>query len=330
MSKNLDKARLWRLGLAAAATGIGYVYHAMSQERSLKSKVIQDGLRVKKEADRFMPANKKIQATEAYANRPKNHEDLFFITRDDKAQILRGKNGVLIDLETNVLSLTTANPWIIYFHGGSGIDTLQEKEWHFVQKLAKSFEGEAYVSPVLIRSFANHSIIDEAKRLSNLITDMANQMGRSVDQLYFVSSDTGAIPALLVADFLSQDKLKIERVFLLSPWLNGTFEDVTVNPKDVLYDATRVNAIRTIWQQKNPALNYAKMPTEELPAIDFVNGTDDSFACDGHWLYKRLRAHNQQSNYYQFDFMHHQFYLDAIPESQEVIEIIHQQIIGGE
>ncbi|RPA60772.1 alpha/beta hydrolase [Aerococcus agrisoli] len=330
MSKKLDNARLWRLGLAAAATGIGYVYHAMSQERSLKSKVIQGGLRVKKEADRFMPTDKKIQATEAYANRPKNHEDLFFITRDDKAQILRGKNGVLIDLETNLLSSTTANPWIIYFHGGSGIDTLQEKEWRFVQKLAKSFDGQANVSAVLIKSFANQSIIDEARRISNLIHEMAKQLGRSLEDVYFVSSDTGAIPALLTADFLVQDKLKIKRVFLLSPWLNGTFDDVTVNPKDVVYDATRVNAIKTLWRQKNPALNYAKMPTEELPAIDFVNGTDDSFACDGHWLHKRLRAHNQQSNYYQFEFMHHQFYLDQIPESQEVIDIIHQQIIAAE
>ncbi|OYW70603.1 MAG: alpha/beta hydrolase, partial [Aerococcus viridans] len=97
MSKK-DNNRLWRLGLAAAATGVGYVYHAMSQERSLRSKVIQDGMRIKREANRLTPANSKKQATEDLAKRSINHENLFFITRDQSSEIHRGKNGVMVEL----------------------------------------------------------------------------------------------------------------------------------------------------------------------------------------------------------------------------------------
>lgn len=335
MSKK-DNNRLWRLGLAAAATGVGYVYHAMSQERSLRSKVIQDGMRIKREANRLTPANSKKQATEDLAKRSINHENLFFITRDHASEIHHSKKGVMVELtgidnepalDTRGESQETDKAWIIYFHGGSGIHTLKEREWAFAKKVNDRFETEADVSIPLLRSFANYDLRAEAGRITALIKEIAEKIGRSLENVYFLASDTGAIPALLVADRMDQIGYPVKRVILLSPWLNTSFDDVNVNPNDVQFDATKVNALKTIWRDKNPALNYAKMPIDSMPAVDFINGTDDSHACDGRWLHRRLRAHNHTSNYYQFDYMHHEFYLNNLPESQEVIDIIHQQIM---
>jgi len=335
MSKQ-DNNRLWRLGLAAAATGVGYVYHAMSQERSVRSKVIQDGMRIMREANRLTPANSKKQATVDLAKRNINHENLFFITRDHASKIHRGQKGVMVeltDIDTEPTSNTqrdsqeTDKAWIIYFHGGSGIHTLQERERAFARKIANRFEDEANVSIPLLRSFANYDLASETGRLTSLIVEIAEKTGRSLRNVYFLASDTGAIPALLVADRMDQIGSPVKRMILLSPWLNTSFDDVNINPNDVQFDAIKVNALKTIWREKNPALNYAKMPIDSMPAVDFINGTDDSHACDGRWLHRRLRAHNHTSNYYQFDYMHHAFYLNNIPESQEVIDIIHQQIM---
>lgn len=330
-----DHQRLLRLGLAAAATGVGYVYHAMSQERSIRSKVIQDGMRIRKEADRLTPKNTKEEATKELAKRSINHENLFFITRDQTAKIQRGKAGVMVDLQTpdaqeeaQVNAPPPDQPWIIYFHGGSGIHTLQEREWAFARKIKDRFKGKAQVSIPLLRSFANYDLGSEAGRLTALIEEIAEETGRSLQNVYFIASDTGAIPALLVADRMDQADNPVKRMILLSPWLNTSFDDVNIHPNDVQYDATKVNALKTIWQDKNPALNYAKMPTDLMPIVDFINGSDDSHAYDGRWLHRRLRAHNQISNYYQFDYMHHEFYLHNLPESQEVIDIIHQQIMS--
>lgn len=327
--KEKDNQRLWRIGLAAAATGIGYVYHAISQERSIRSKVIQDGMRIKREADRLTPSKKKEQATAEIASQVKNHENLFFITREKKQEIHRGKNGVLIDVASHEQEEHQSElPWVIYFHGGSGINTLQEREWRFVQKMDQIFQGEAVVSAILLRSFANYKLSDEAERLTRLIEEIATKTGRSLNKVYFVCSDTGAMPGLLVADRMSQFAQAINGMFLLSPWLNASFDDVNIHPEDVQYDATRANALKTVWGEQNPSLNYAKMPTDGLPAIEMINGSDDTHAYDSRWLHRRLRAHNQKSNYYQFDYMHHEFFLNNIPESQEVLEIIRQQIIG--
>ena len=336
MSKK-DNNRLWRLGLAAAATGVGYVYHALSQERSLRSKVIQDGMRIKREANRLTHANSKKQATEDLAKRSINHENLFFITRDQASEIHRGKNGVMVELtgidskpalDTRGDSQETDKAWIIYFHGGSGIHTLKEREWAFARKVNDRFGTGADVSIPLLRSFANYDLEAETGRITALIEEIAEKTGRSLENVYFLSSDTGAIPALLVADRMDQIGQPVKRVILLSPWLNTSFDDVNINPNDVQFDATKVNALKTIWRDKNPALNYAKMPIDSMPAVDFINGSDDSHACDGRWLHRRLRAHNHTSNYYQFDYMHHEFYLNNLPESQEVIDIIHQQIMN--
>ena len=333
MSKK-DQQRLWRLGLAAAATGVGYIYHAMSQERSLRSKVIQDGMRIKREAERFTSKNTKQQATADLAKRSINHENLFFITRDHSSEIHRGQQGVMIDMieqntapDPQVSGKDEDQPWIIYFHGGSGIHTLQEREWTFARKINQQFQTEAKVSIPLLRSFANYDLASETGRITSLIEEIAKKMGRSLQNVYFLASDTGAIPALLVADRMDQIGYPIKRVILLSPWLNTTFEDVHIHPDDVQFDVTKVNALKTIWQERNPALNYAKMPIESMPVVDFINGSDDSHACDGRWLHRRLRAHNHTSNYYQFDYMHHEFYLNNLPESQEVIDIIYQQIM---
>lgn len=333
MSKR-DQQRLWRLGLAAAATGVGYVYHAMSQERSVRSKLIQDGMRIKREADRLTPKNTKKQATEDLAKTSINHENLFFITRDHATKIHRGQQGVMVDMtDPEIESYLEENeeqkdkPWIIYFHGGSGIHTLQEREWTFAKNISDRFDASASVSIPLLRSFANYDLVSEAGRISHLIAKIAEQTGRSLHNIYFLASDTGAIPALLVADRMDQENKAVRRVILLSSWLNTSFDDVKIHPDDVQFDATKVNALKTIWQDKNPALNYAKMPIDSLPAVDFINGTDDSHARDGRWLHRRLRAHNHVSNYYQFDYMHHEFYLNNIPEREEVIDIIHQQIM---
>lgn len=336
MSKK-DNNHLWRLGLAAAATGVGYVYHAMSQERSVRSKVIQDGMRIKQEANRLTPANSKKQATEDLVKRSINHENLFFITRDQASEIHRGKNGVMVELteintklalDTRGNSQETDKAWIVYFHGGSGIHTLKEREWTFARKVNDRFGTEAYVSIPLLRSFANYDLEAETGRITALIEEIAEKTGRSLENVYFLASDTGAIPALLVADRMDQIGQPVKWVILLSPWLNTSFDDININPNDVQFDATKVNALKTIWRDKNPALNYAKMPIDSMPAVDFINGSDDSHACDGRWLHRRLRAHNHTSNYYQFDHMHHEFYLNNLPESQEVIDIIHQQIMN--
>ena len=179
MSKK-DQQRLWRLGLAAAATGVGYIYHAMSQERSVRSKVIQDGMRIKREAERFTPKNRKQQATADLAKRSINHENLFFITRDHSSKIHRGQQGVMIDMtKENTAPDPQASdkdqPWIIYFHGGSGIHTLQEREWYFVQKINQEFQDEANVSIPLLRSFANYDLASEAGRITMLIEELAKK-----------------------------------------------------------------------------------------------------------------------------------------------------------
>lgn len=326
MDKNTSN-RLWRISLATMASGVGYVYHAMSQERSVKSKIIQDGLRLRREASHFSSADKKKQATIDAAKNPKNHESLFFITQSESSKIHQSNHGVLIDVDHQKGSLSE-KPWVIYFHGGKGIDTLRESEWRVLNNLQEEIGDQASLSTILLKSMANNRIADEVKRLMALLVDMAEKTGRSLDQLYFVASDSGAIPALLVADQFNQEGHDVEKVILLSPWLNTTYEDVHIKKTDAAYDATKVNAIKSMWAVKNPQLNYAKMPIDYLPAITTINGTDDSLACDGHWLHKRLRAHNKPSRYYQFDHMHHEFFLNRIPEADEVVTIIKEEILN--
>lgn len=322
---NGNKSRGLRLGVAAVAAGLGYVYHALSQQRSVRSKLIEDTSRVSKELQKGRSPQvlgEQLQRRISDAGKAAINNDIkarynMFTKQyqDGAIDVIRGGDNC----ETR--------PNVIYLHGGQRIDSVSNKEWHFVGQLAEMHNFTIMVPQIEL--LPKHTFAAESDRLVNVIRQI--KAADPDKEIIVLGHDVGAMYALNIAAKLGADKNVIGKVILISPWLDATLSDMELlnaSQQDFEQDLEMMQIIQRVWVQQEPLVNMAEMPVTQLPPIAIISGTYDMHEPVTYHFYKRVRAKNPNTYYYRFDRMMHTFFLQNIPESEEVMQLIGQIIYG--
>lgn len=314
-----------RFAVAAVAAGLGYAYHALSQDRSIRSKLIEDKGRVEKELQKGRSSQtlgeqlqRRIEEAQnaSIPNEIKARYNMFTtLYKEGTVEVIHGSERC------------ENRPYLIYLHGGQRIDAMSNKEWHFVGQLAEELNATVLVPQMQL--LPDNNFADESTRLLNLLK--AIHASSPDKKLYMIAYDTGAMYALNVAAqaaaLTGDETLIMEKVILISPWLDATLGDpeiIAASHNDFEQDLEMMQIIQRVWEQKEPLLNLAEMSVISLPPVAIISGTYDLHEPVTYHFYKRLRAKHPNTHYYRFDRMMHSFFLNAIPEAEEAIQLIGQ------
>lgn len=314
-----------RFAVAAVAAGLGYAYHALSQDRSIRSKLIEDKGRVEKELQKGRSSQvlgeqlqRRIEEARkaVIPNEIKARYNMFTtLYKEGTVEFIHGGDNC------------EDKPYLIYLHGGQRIDAMSNKEWHFAGQLAELLNATVLVPQMKL--LPDSTFADESARLLNLL--QAIHASKPDKKLHLIASDTGAMYALNIADqaaaLPAEQPLAIEKVILISPWLDATLGDpemIAASQNDFEQDLEMMQIIQRVWAQKEPLLNMAELSVSALPPVAIISGTYDLHEPVTYRFYKRLRAKHPNTHYYRFDRMMHSFFLNAIPEAEEAMELIGQ------
>lgn len=327
MARN-NKKMGFRVGVAAAAAGLGYVYHALSQDRSVKSKLIEDRSRLQSEFHKGRSPRiigEKLQERITAAKEAKIPDEV--IARYNMTSKTIGDQPVQAvyggELEND-------KPYVIYFHGGQRIDAMNKKEWAFIGQLAEALELTILVPKMTL--LPDNSFTDESERQLHIIQSLvADQPDR---QLYLLGYDTGAMYAVNVASQFNQiaaNSTIIEKVILISPWLDATLSNpalIEANKNDYEQNLIDMQVIQRLWSQNDPLIDMSEMPVVGLPSLAILSGTYDMHEPSSYHFYKRVRAKYPKTSYYRFDRMMHSFFLENLPEAEESISLLQEIIVN--
>lgn len=306
-----------RLGLAAIASGLGYAFHALSQDRSIRSKIREDAGKIKQNLASDDSEEATVKRINHRINAYKASSDLLNcpFAQDVTTESYLGGEVQWI----NFHQLKMTNHVLVYFHGGQRLEPMQPEEWRFVHRLGKEQSlpiAIIPIQPLFVRSFER-----EIEQTYSLFKNI--QQRYSGKEWISLSYDSGALLALNLAEVAPQ---LFNRMIILSAWFGLPSSQLTISENDYYTRLTENQLISELWQEKNDVIPIDHIQIADMPLVVFIGGSYDSLRNGMMQLYKRLRAHNKPTRYYQFDRMVHDFALRSLPEADEAIDIIYQEI----
>ncbi|MDK6370009.1 hypothetical protein [Aerococcus sp. UMB9870] len=303
-----NQKRVWRLAYALALTGLGYAYHALSQGRSVRSKLLSDKHKLAQAKDYWQSSD---QVQEKLSRQSKELGDGLL----DPDQAARYNMDLKQTEAGPYYEMLGANsqggPALIYWHGGKRVKVVTDREWHFLKQVVDRLQLRCYI-PV-IQPLTLRKVDAEADRLKELVQEILRD--KDVHAFHFLASESGAVFSLALAPYFQEG---LEGQVLLSPWfasggaeLGGGLEDQVM---EEAFDAEALDAL----------LDQTEFSRE--PATDFIVGTEDSEQAASLRTYRRLRAKGVACRFYRFDLMPADFYLYAMPEQEEVMDLLDERL----
>lgn len=311
-----DSERWVRLGLATAASGLGYVYHALSQERSLGSKIREDTHRLKNELQRKESSESIKRQINNRLQAAKQTSDLLQCPYADLISSEVYTNGEVHWINYDYLQ--AESDILVYFHGGQRIDTLSQREWEFLGQVVGENTFPILIVP--IQSLSIRSFDLEVQTLYGLLKEVTQK--HPDKQLTALSYDSGVLLAL---DLASANCNLLKKIISISPWFNETATTFAIVPNDYVTNKEEYMMIQGLWQRDATAPKIDQIEWTRLPEVVFIIGSYDSLKTNVYRLYKRLLAHNKPTKCYQFDRMVHDFVLTRLPEAKEAVGLIRKE-----
>lgn len=317
------KKRLLAYAATVVASLAGYAYHALYQEdRSVKSRLLEDFYWLK---DRLKNADE--------ADYRQFLEDQLKTARQGDLSYPK-KHGMNISLSSYqngkayVLSPENYRPdkLVVYFHGGHRIEAISPKEWRFLENFAEDNQLRLLIPYIEPLSYAYFD--EEVDRLEGLLDEI--NLDYTDEDLYLMASDTGALFALPIARD-SSSNLILEGLILLSPWVT-TKHSITSSQdeeqKDYLMTFSDYQAIASLWQaSEGRIIALDANQAGALPKVHLFMGKKDVQYLEVLAFYRKLKARGLAVDFYAFDYLPHNFHFLAIPEQDEVIDLIAKVVL---
>lgn len=310
---NQNKKRLVRLALAATASAFGYAYHALSQDRSVRSKLREDAYRLKSGLDYGEEEENTSQYISKRYDQYRRTSDLLSCPYADGVTSEHYSAGKVHWLDYTALEET--EEVLVYFHGGKRLDHMTYSEWRMLEKLQAKLGWPIMV--VAIESLFARSYALEVELVYQLICQIKEKhQGHNWHALAY---DSGAA---LTLELVEANAKMFKQVLLVSPWLGEEVKQVEHLDEDYLLNRSQEEAIESAWQDQDPLPKMTEMAITHLPPVHFFVGAYDSWKQPALKLYKRLRAHNKTTRFYLFERMVHDFALQAMPEADETLDLL--------
>lgn len=306
--QSANQKRLWRLAYAAALAGLGYAYHALSQGRSVRSKMLHDGHKLAQFKDYWQDGD---LIKEELIREAKDLGD-GLLSSDQAARYNMDLKQTLAGAYYEMISpARQKGPALIYWHGGKRVQAVSDREWYFLKQLVDRLQVPCYIP--IIQPLALSHLNEEVDRLTALVQDIL--VSEDLPSFNFLASDSGALFALaLVPRF----KEPLERQVLLSPWLAAPSESTEESLED--------QAIKSLFDTQAASRLLDQTDFSQVAPTRFIVGTADSEQASSLKTYQRLRAKAVPSQFYRFDLMAADFYLYPMPEQEEVMELLEESL----
>lgn len=301
---------------------------ATKENRSLRSKMLETGLRIK--------ANKKNKTVVTNEN-------------EFKRAMSTSANGYILTEQTkqhyafdyakdfnNTLEYVPKgdNPEhvIFFLHGGSYWLEPENLHFAFLKKIAENTNSRILM-PIYPKApyFQAHDVYDFVIDNYKILL---NQVNKTQESIIMMGDSAGGGLALGLMQVLKEKNEKLpKQAFLLAPWLDITknngdrylyqADDVILNV-DTLAFFGQVFAGR--WGVNDPRVSPLFGDSSDLPPVYVFTGKYDILYTDALAFEKLADRQGWDVKVFKFDKMLHDFPIFPIPEGQQVLKLIYKII----